>query len=56
MAWKPWYEQVAEMNNESEKQEFVRGVFGFKPIDRGPIIAGLVAGYLGAKVATRKQK
>lgn len=57
MGWKPWYEQLAEMNNEAEKKEFMKGVFGGRrSTNTGPIIAGLVAGYLGAKVATKKKK
>lgn len=56
MGWKPWYIQLAEMNNEAEKKEFMKGVLGGrKSLDSGPIIAGLVAGYLGAKVATKKK-
>jgi len=56
MAWKPWYEQLAEMDNVSEQQEFMRGVFGFRPKDKQPIIAGLIGGYIGAKVATKAKK
>lgn len=55
MAWKPWYEQLAEMNNEAEKKEFMKGVFGYKSMDKAPIIAGLIAGYIGAKVASKKK-
>lgn len=55
MAWKPWYEQLAEMNNEAEKKEFIRGVFGAKPSNKAPIIAGLIAGYVGAKIANKKK-
>lgn len=57
MAWKPWYEQLAEMNNESEKQEFMKGVFfSGSGASKGPVIAGLVAGYLGVKLAKKKYK
>jgi hypothetical protein len=55
MAWKPWYERAAEMNGK-EVEEFMRGVFGWKPKDKRPIITGLVAGYVGGKVAAKASK
>jgi len=27
----PWYEQVADMQSASERDEFVKGMYGFKP-------------------------
>jgi hypothetical protein len=51
MAWKPWYEVAAEMNGKEEVEEFMRGVFGYRPKNTQPIITGLVAGYVGGKVA-----
>ncbi|NBT46533.1 MAG: hypothetical protein EBT07_01765 [Actinobacteria bacterium] len=54
MAWRPWWEEIQEIQSATERQEFVRGIFGSKRKDQGPIIAGLVGGYLGAKVATTK--
>ena len=56
MAWKPWYERLAEMDSTSEQQEFMRGVFGFRPKDKQPIIAGLIAGDVGGKIATKAKK
>lgn len=57
MGWKPWYEQLAEMNNEAEKREFMKGVFGGRKYGAsGPIVAGLMAGYLVSKIATKKKK
>jgi hypothetical protein len=56
MAWKPWYEQVAEMNNQHEREEFIRGAFGFRPKEKNSIIVGLIAGYVGGKVAAKKAK
>ena len=55
MAWKPWYERAAEMNGK-EAEEFMRGIFGWKPKDKRPIIAGLIAGYVGGKVAASSVK
>ena len=51
MAWKPWYEQVAEMNNQQEREEFIKGVFGFRPTEKRPIVAGLILGTTAAYIA-----
>ena len=51
MAWKPWYEQVAEMNNQHEREEFIKGVFGFRPTEKRPIVAGLILASTAAYVA-----
>ena len=56
MAYKPWYERVAEMNNQHEREEFIRGVFGFRPKDNHTLFKGLIAGYVGGKVAAKKAK
>ena len=51
MAWKPWYEEVAEMNNQHEREEFIKGMFGFRPKEKRPIIAGLIMGSTSAYLA-----
>ena len=56
MAWKPWYERLAEMNGKEEAEEFMRGVFGFRPKNTQPIVTGLIAGYVGGKVAAKAKK
>ena len=61
MAHKPWYIEVAEMNNQHEREEFIKGVFGFRPREKRPVIASLIAGTtvayaLGAVAATKKAK
>jgi hypothetical protein len=56
MAWKPWYERAVDMHGKEEVEEFMRGVFGYRPKHREPIIAGLVAGYVGGKVAAASAK
>ena len=61
MAWKPWYMQVAEMDNQHEREEFIKGVFGFRPKEKRPNVAGLIMGttaaYLaGAAVISSKKK
>lgn len=53
MPRKPWYEELAEMNNAHERENFMRGVFGFRPKERTPILAMLVAGYVGGKIASK---
>ena len=51
MAWKPWYQEVAEMNNQTEREEFIKGVFGFRPTEKRPIVAGLILASTAAYVA-----
>lgn len=40
MAWRPWYEEMAEMNSAKEREDFVRGVFGPPPLT-GKKVAGM---------------
>ena len=66
MAWKPWYMQVAEMDNQHEREEFIKGVFGFRPKEKRPAIASLIAGtavaylagaaYVGTKAKAKAKK
>ena len=56
MAWKPWYKQAAEMEDATEREEFIKGVFGFRPREKQPIVAMLVAGYIGGKIASKDKK
>jgi hypothetical protein len=51
MGYKPWYEQVAEMNSQKEREEFIKGVFGFRPTEKRPIVAGLILGSTAAYLA-----
>jgi len=44
------------MNDTNEQQEFMRGVFGFRPKEKQPIVVGLIAGYVGGKVAAKGKK
>lgn len=44
MAYKPWYVQAAEINNQHERDEFIKGVFGFRPKEKHPVFASLIAG------------
>ena len=52
---KPWYERAAEIHDASEREQFIRGVFGFRPKEK-QILTGLIAGYIGGKVAAKKAK
>lgn len=56
MAWKPWYKEVAEMNNQREREEFIRGVFGFRPREKSPYVAAIIAGVIGGKIAAKGKK
>jgi hypothetical protein len=53
--WKPWWEKVADYDTAHEREEFMRGVAGFRPSNRQAMIVGLVAGYVGGKAATYSQ-
>ena len=48
---KPWYVQAAEINSQTERDEFIKGVFGFRPKEKRPIFATLIAGTTAAYVA-----
>ena len=61
MAHKPWYLQAAEINSQTERDEFVKGVFGFRPKEKRPLFAMLIAGTgaayaAGAHRAAKKAK
>ena len=51
MAWKPWYQEVAEMNNQHEREAFIQGVFGFRPKEKRPVVANLIMGTTAAYLA-----
>lgn len=56
MAHVPWYKKAAEIHSTHEREEFIRGVFGFRPKERQPILTALIAGYVGGKVAAKGKK
>lgn len=56
MAYVPWYQKMAEIHSAKEREEFIRGVFGFRPKERQPILTALIAGYVGGKVASKDKK
>ena len=61
MAYKPWYMQVAEMEDRNEREAFIQGVFGFRPKEKRPVVAKLLMGstlaYMaGAAVVAAKAK
>ena len=56
MAYKPWYERVAEINSQHEREEFIRGVFGFRPREKTHIVAAIIAGVIGGKIAAKGKK
>jgi hypothetical protein len=56
MAYRPWYEKMADIDSANEREEFIRGVFGFRPREKQPIVAALIAGYIGGTIATRNQR
>lgn len=62
MAYKPWYMQVAEMEDRKEREAFIQGVFGFRPKEKRPVVASMLMGstlaYLagGAYYAAKAKK
>jgi len=56
MAWKPWYERAAELNGRNDVEEFMRGVFVSQPKRNSALFTGLIAGYVGGKVAAKAIK
>jgi hypothetical protein len=54
MAYKRWYQRLAEMDSAEERDEFLQGVFfSTKPSKSKPFTVGLVTGYLGAKILSK---
>ena len=51
MAYVPWWQEAAEINNQNEREEFIKGVFGFRPKEKRPNVAALIAGSSAAYVA-----
>lgn len=56
MAWKPWYERAADLNGREEVEEFMKGFYVSRPKRNDPVITGLIAGYVGGKVAAKAKK
>ena len=51
MAYVPWWQEAAEINNQNEREEFIKGVFGFRPKEKRPNVAALIAGTSAAYAA-----
>jgi hypothetical protein len=50
MAWKPWYERLAEIESAQEREEFLRGVLGPSQTKStaqkaGAVLGGLLLGW-----------
>jgi hypothetical protein len=61
MAWKPWYERVADFDSSQERVEFLKGVFGPAKTTSGPAtaaatITAFLAGWGIVSAATRGKK
>lgn len=60
MAWKPWWDQLAEIHSANEREEFIRGVAGFPGPRPGKVaglaLSGLLIGWglAGLKKETKK--
>jgi hypothetical protein len=51
--YRPWWNKVADTDYQ-ERENFLRGIPGFKNANRQSILLGLVAGYVGGKIAQRQ--
>jgi hypothetical protein len=56
MAWKPWYERAAELDSREDVEEFMKGVYVSQPKRNSAVFTGLIAGYVGGKVAAKASK
>lgn len=59
MAWKPWYERMAEIDSAEEREEFIRGVFGpaqstSTAAKAGAVLGGLLVGWGIGKAVQKK--
>jgi hypothetical protein len=49
MAWKPWYERMADFDSAQERDDFIRGVFGPPPLSNkqaaGMVLTAVLAGW-----------
>jgi len=56
MAHVPWYVKIAELDTEHEREDFMRGVFGFRPKEKTALVTAVIAGYIAGKVATKAKR
>lgn len=58
MAWKPWYERMADMDSAEEREEFLKGVFGPAPMKGSQVanmaLTTLLVGY-GVRALKRRK-
>jgi hypothetical protein len=52
----PWWQQIADMQSAKERDEFVKGMYGFKTHNQHSFVIGLVAGYVGAGLLIKSKK
>lgn len=54
--WKPWWAKTMDFDTQAEKEEFFKGAFGPRPINKDAVITGLIAGYVGGRFSQRGDK
>jgi hypothetical protein len=56
--WKPWWEKVGEYDTPHEREEFMRGMSGIRPMSTRTaiILSGIIAGYVSGKISRTKGK
>lgn len=60
MAWRPWYERMAEIDSAEERADFIRGVFGppspSTSKKAGMALTALLAGWGVRQLKSQKKK
>jgi hypothetical protein len=51
---KPWWEKMAQLSTQAEKEQFLRGVGGASAQSGSGILFTIIAGYVGGRLAERK--
>lgn len=59
MAWRPWYERMAEIDSAEERADFIRGVFGPPPMKAsraaGMALSALMVGWGVTQLKNQKK-
>lgn len=57
MAWKPWYERAAEIENAQEREEFIKGALYGRATNPTRLATSAISGFLvGWGVSTALKK
>ena len=54
--WKPWWAKTLDFDTVQEKEEFLKGAFGPRPVQKDAVITGIIAGYVGGRVLSNRER